>query len=503
MIRPVVPKTLATLRAALPSGQGEIALLLSGINLMLLNFIIVQHGTVAMGHAEIAVIVFSLAYFSGVSIGYLASDRLSKAAIRRLLPPFMLLQMVLLVGMQPFHYTLANAVGRFAEHHHAAWTWGDRAAAAVLFLLCAAFVTSLYAVFLPRVIEDEGKPLRRCYSIEITGSLLGLLLVPLLASISHEVLLGAYFATLVALALAVGVRPLVAGAMGAATIVFLLGFGPLDRAAAAWTYHRGFFWDIQEFPLTKYTPYHKIEVVKGDGAYQLLLNGTLQFGGDPRRTYAYFVAEYPARLLGAPTVALLGCGSMATLGRIGGFVPSIRIVDIDPQVFAAARTWFQDMNHLDQMSNWTFAADDAKHWLANSTERFDLILHDIPPARSRQVALTYTDEFFRLVKAHLTPRGLFSISSLTEFSPRSHYGKRMVATLASVFDRYVILVHQGSIYFYGGGPGVELPSPEKLRAAVEESRRPAVRVMTQREIDDLIRGETTITISNVGDLIYD
>src|SRR5262249_46903306 len=127
----------------------------------------------------------------------------------------------------------------------------------------------------------------------------------------------------------------------------------------------------------------------------------------------------------------------------------IKIVDLDPEVFAAAKRFFGKYNRLDELHNWTFTADDAKHFIANTDERFDLILHDIPPARSRQIALTYTEEFFRLVKARLQAGGLFSISSLTPFSRDSHYGKRMIATLTHVFDRYFILVHRGSVYFYG------------------------------------------------------
>jgi spermidine synthase len=292
--------------------------------------------------------------------------------------------------------------------------------------------------------------------------------------------------------------------MAAAAIAFLFWFGDWDRAGAAFRYAGYYGWKGDEIVFTKYTPYHKIEVVKARGGeHRLLLNGKRQFGGDPTRAYAYFVAEYPARLLGKPTVALLGCGSMATVGRIGDFVPRIAIVDLDAEVFGAARTFFQSYNRLDQLHNWTFTADDAKHWLASTDESFDLVLHDIPPARSRQIALTYTDEFFRLVKARLTPRGIFSISSLTPFSRDSHYGKRMVKTLASVFDRYFVLVRQGSLYFYGGGPELVVPDQAALREALDGHFRSGVQVRTKAEIDAQVEGESTITVSNVGDLIYD
>ena len=411
-------------------------------------------------------------------------------------------QMLLLVGMQPGYYVVARATAAWAGEHGLPWMLGEAVAGTGVFLLVAGFATSIYAVLLPRVIETGGAGLRRCYSLEIAGSLAGLLLVPVLAGVSHEALLAGYFAGLVALAAAAGAGVLVTGGMGVGAAVFLMGFAEWDRAAATAHYERYYDWENVEPVLAKWTPYHKIEVLRSRGVPRMLLNGKQQFVGGSG-TYAYFVAEYPARLLGSPRVLLLGCGSMATVGRIGNFVREVRIVDLDAEVFDAARTYFQDYNRLDTLRNWTFTADDAKHWLGNSSEQFDLILHDIPPARSRQVALTYTDDFFRLVKARLEPQGIFSISSLTPMREGSRYAKRMLATLASVFEHHWVLLHKGSAYFHGGGPGLTEPAPAELLERVDPAWRDEVTVLTRAQIAELTRGEKIITIANVGDLIYD
>lgn len=477
--------------------------MLAGVNLMLLNFILVQHATVAFQQAELAVLVCMLAYFSGVSLGYVVSDRLSADAVRRALPICLAVQLALLVWMQPAYYLVARSAAAWAIGHGLNWKAGDVVAGSFVFLLVAGFATSIYALLLPRVIETGNAGLRRCYSLEIAGSLAGLLLVPVLAGASHEALLGGYCAGLVALAAATGAGLLLTGSMAVGAALFLTQFGAWDRAAAGAHYARYYDWETPEPVFSKWTPYHKIEVVRSQGVPRLLLNGKQQFVGDTRGTYAYFVAEYPARLLGAPRVLLLGCGSMATVGRIGDFVPAVRIVDLDAEVFAAARKYFQEYNRLDSLTNWTFTADDAKHWLGNHGERFDLILHDIPPARSRQVALTYTDEFFRLVKSRLEPGGIFSISSLTPMEDGSRYAKRMLATLASVFERHWVLLHRGDAYFCGGGPALAEPPPAELLERVDPTRRSRVTVLTRPELAALTRGEKIITIGNVGDLIYD
>lgn len=470
---------------------------------MLLSFILVQHATVAFQRAELAVLVCMLAYFAGVSLGYVLSDRLSAAMVRRSLPVCLAMQMALLVWMQPAYYVVARAVRFWAARHELPWMLGDAVAGGGVFLVVAGFATSVYAVLLPRVIETGGAGLRRCYSIEIAGSLAGLMLVPVLAGAGHEALLGGYFAGLVALAAVTGAGVMLTAIMGLGAAVFLIGFGGWDASAAAGHYERYYEWEKVEPLFAKWTPYHKIEVVRSGGAPRMLLNGKQQFVGSSKGTYAYFVAEYPARLLGSPKVLLLGCGSMATVGRIGSFVPEVRIVDLDAEVFGAARKYFQEYNRLDTLTNWTFTADDAKHWLGNSREKFGLILHDIPPARSRQVALTYTEEFFRLVKERLEPRGIFSISSLTPMREGSHYAKRMFATLSSVFERHWVILHDGAAYFYGGGPELVEPPPVELLERVDPAWRDRVRVLTRAGVEESTRGEKIITIANVGDLIYD
>ena len=98
-----------------PRGKIEFLLFVTGINLTLLNFIMVQHATVAFRQMEIAVIVFSLAYFSGISLGYFFSDRLPRAIIRRLLPAFLIIQMTMIVLLQALFYVVSSDVGKWMD----------------------------------------------------------------------------------------------------------------------------------------------------------------------------------------------------------------------------------------------------------------------------------------------------------------------------------------------------------------------------------------------------
>jgi spermidine synthase len=194
---------------------------------------------------------------------------------------------------------------------------------------------------------------------------------------------------------------------------------------------------------------------------------------------------------------------MSTVGRIGDMCTSIQIVDLDEGVFNTSRKYFQKYNRLDSLENWQFEADDAKHFLANNSEKYDLILHDIPPAKSRQIALTYTREFFQSVKNNLTDRGIFSISSLTPLNSKSTYGLRMMATLADVFDEYFILTYKNGVYFFGGNETLIIADVNGIRESINHTDSKRVRILTKEEIEGIVKGADVITINNLRDLIFD
>jgi spermidine synthase len=499
---PATARTSGWRKAFRLNGRDERLLFLAGLDLMLLSFLLVQQATNAFAHREIAVMVVSLSYFAGVSLGYFVSHRVTPAWVQRLMPVFLVSQMALLIGVQALHQVVRRAVGDAARALELPRDLGAVAAGTVVAVWLACGATALYAVFLPIAVDGSRTGLRRAYSVEVSGSIVALAALPVLAAVSRTLVVALYFLAFLGIAAALGRGRVWLWSMAALVVAFLAVHSRLDAAVSAWYYAREYGWKVKGVPLIQYTSYHKIEVLDVGSVRALCLNGKRQFLGGPRRAYSYFVAEYPARLLGAPTVCVLGCGSMATVGRIGGLSPRVRIVDIDPGVFEASRVFFREYNRLDELHNWSFVADDAKHFVATTDERFDLVLHDIPPARNRQTALTYTDEFFRLVKARLTPGGVFSISSLTPLGG-SEYGRRMIATLASVFDRYFVLVDDDSVYFYGGGPGLQEPEASTLTAALDPGYAQGVRALSRAETDALVAGARVITTGNVGDLIYE
>jgi spermidine synthase len=389
---------------------------------------------------------------------------------------------------------LARTVARLA---------GPEAAYAVVFLAITLGSTSLYAVFPPNAVAQEGRSLSRCYAAEILGSLAGILALAALSRGGAAVVLGAYLAAFLAVAALAGASRRSLAAMGALAAGFLVSHERLDRMASEAIYRGDFNEGRPVRVLAAVTsPYQKIEVLEAEGRGRMLvLDGRLQFEPSWHDGYSYFVAEYPARLLGRPDVCVLGCGSMSTVGRLGDVAASIQIVDIDEAVFETSKAFFGDLNRLHEIKSWSFQPDDAKHFLAQSSATFDLFIDDIPPARTRQIALTYTREFFELVRARLRPRGIFSMPSLVPVtSQRSAYGRRLLATLAAVFDRVAVLTVRGSSYCFAIGDSLSVDE-ETLRGALEPPDAGSVRILLPDDVRRHVEGTPIITTNNMADLM--
>lgn len=474
-----------------PQRRRDLLLFLTGHNLVLLNYVLIRQLTASLADLETAALLMGLAYFSGVSLGYLRPERLSAARIGRLLPLFLAVQLAL-IALGPL---LAHALLRHA---------GETAACAVVFVVTTLGSTSLYAVILPNAIGDQGETLPRLYSAEIVGSLAGIVALIALSRGGPLPVHAAYLAAMVAIAALLGARRPALAALAVMAAIFLVTYQTLDRRVAEVIYREDF---NEGRPVrviaSRTSPYQKIEVLEAEGRGRMLvLDGRLQFEPAWHGDYSYFVAEYPARLLGRPDVCVLGCGSMSTVGRIGEGAASIHIVDIDEGVFETSRDHFGAQNRLGELRNWSFEADDAKHFMATTERTFDLILDDIPPARTRQIALTYTREFFSLVRARLRPRGLFSMPTLVPVtSRRSDYGRRMLATLAAAFEgQVVVLTARGASYCFGLGAALALDE-ETVRGAIEHPDAASVRILMPDEVARRVAGVPVITMDNLADLM--
>ncbi len=144
------------------------------------------------------------------------------------------------------------------------------------------------------------------------------------------------------------------------------------------------------------------------------------------------------------SVLIIGLGTGVTAGSfvVDPRIEQITICELEPSVRGAAEAFFSDVNHdvlADPRTRLVY--DDARHFLATTSQRFDIIAADPIHPWVRGAAALYSQEFYALCKRHLTEHGVVSqwlpLGSMDEAAVKSE-----TVTLFGAFDR-ATLWHTG------------------------------------------------------------
>lgn len=150
------------------------------------------------------------------------------------------------------------------------------------------------------------------------------------------------------------------------------------------------------------------------------------------------------------SVLIVGCGAGVTAGS---FVPHpsitrIVICEIEPLIPRAVATLFSKENHnvlRDPAVEVVY--DDARHYLATTKEKFDIITSDPIHPWVKGAAVLYSQEYFEICRAHLNPGGV-----VTQWVPFYESDRAVVqseiATFFSVFPHGTIWGNDDEGYGY-------------------------------------------------------
>jgi spermidine synthase len=142
------------------------------------------------------------------------------------------------------------------------------------------------------------------------------------------------------------------------------------------------------------------------------------------------LGHLPAMLHPEPkSVLIIGFGAGVTAGSFTRH-PSIErivIVEIEPEVAAASRQYFETENYAVLEDPRTeLVIDDGRHYLTTTTETFDLITTDPFNPWAKGAAALATREFLELCAEHLNPGGFISqwvpLYQMNEPAVRSQIG---------------------------------------------------------------------------------
>jgi spermidine synthase len=403
-------------------------LFFSGVNLMLIQWVMVREITTLLLGTELVVLLTSVSYFTGISIGY----RLSGHIKRTWLPALGIITLVMHLTLPVLVRLMVAAL----DEGGAYW-----AAFLALPLLIPFVVSAFYSVFLPHFVDNGDGGLGPLYMTELLGSMCGVGVLVFLADLGLPVVYAIYAAGLIAILLALGLGRWIAAVLALASGLWLVALPSLNQwSNELWyTTLMGFPQDTHVI-YSAYSPYQKVDVLElpsGDRA--LYLDGLSHFNGAFGNRLNVVVGEVPATLVKPQNSLVIGAGVMQTeqmLAQGGGHVTT---VEIDPVVADVGARLFYQYNDMDKLSNRTVVVDDAKHFLATTDALFDLIVADTPAALSIQPATLYSVPFYQSIHDHLTENGIFVGNMTSEFIPGDTVSRRVAASLLQVFDEVIVI----------------------------------------------------------------
>src|SRR5262245_15682508 len=286
-------------------------------------------------------------------------------------------------------------------------------------------------------VGSSNRPTRsaplRAYAINLLGSLAGVAAFALISWLQAPPV--AWFAV----AFAAAVPFLFAGKRAIAVVnVVLLG----ASLVVVPRMERGSLW----------SPYYKITLSQDRSDTVIAVNNIFHQSMAPVDQKEYFY-QWPYTALGDTfdDVLILGAGSGTDVAAaLKHGAKHVDAVEIDPVILRLGKERHPDRPYDDPRV--TAIVDDARHFLATTTKKYDLVVFALIDSLTVQSSFSgvrlesymFTEESFRAVRDHLKPRGLMV---LYNYFREKWLVDRLANTVARVFGQEPLgQVHQERAY---------------------------------------------------------
>lgn len=421
--------SIANSRTALRRAAFTPALIVfcAGANLMLVQWVLVRELTALLLGTELVTLLVSIAYFAGLSVGYRVAGRIKQTWLQ----PLAIITLILHLTLPIWFRLLVIGFGSAGAY------W---AAFVVLPLLTVFVVPAFYSIFLPRFVENGTGTLARLYALELLGSACGVLVLVVLGRLSLQAVYAIYFTGLLCILAALGMSRRWLVSVATAGILWLL----ILPAANAWS-NAAWYMGLLRLPagtttlFTGYSPYQKVDVLEApDGRRYLYLDGLEHFGDIDGSRLNVVMGQIPAMLTQPQNALVIGAGSMEMAAMIADHAGMVTTVEIDPMVIEASLRYFDAFNRMSTLPNRRIIIDDAKHFVANMGERYDMVAMDIPAAYSLQTATLYSAPFYEMIDGRLAENGVLVANLTSTFSPDDMVSRRIAASLLASFDQVMV-----------------------------------------------------------------
>lgn len=223
----------------------------------------------------------------------------------------------------------------------------------------------------------------------------------------------------------------------------------------------------EELKLFTNSIYGNMAVTRRGSQHNFYQNGVL-LGAERETLASEYLVHLPLLAHPAPkNVLLLGTGFNGPLKEVLRHAPaSVDDVELDPVLLGKAAEFLpRDLQDVLADRRIRICAADPRTFLRTQEGKFDAVLANLPDPTSVLINRNYTREFFRSVRARLSPGGLFAVR--LGFAPDyvtpelQRLGGSVYATLRDVF-RSVRVLPGDTIYYLAMTEGAEDPDPEKM-----------------------------------------
>ena len=208
------------------------------------------------------------------------------------------------------------------------------------------------------------------------------------------------------------------------------------------------------------------------------------------------------------TVLLIGGGISGSLAQLLRH-PSIRkveYVELDPRVIQLGKIHLPaEITSALADSRVAVHYQDGRRYLSRTSNRYDLILVNLPEPFTAQINRFYTKEFFRLAVSKMTEDAVFSFSASsaeTALGPtQARYLKLLYRTALSVFPEVVVFPGQTARFFCSNSRDTLTTLPETLVQRLQHRRLELLYVQDHYMLWDLspMRQDTLLAMISQAD----
>ena len=399
-----------------------VVLIISGCS-MCYELIISALSTYLLGNSVLQYSVTIGLYMAAMGLG----AYLSKFVTRRLFRHFA--QIELAVGLLGGTSSLVLFFAHLYLH-------GFRSLMYALVILIGLLVGAEIPI-LTRIVEEDRRHLRltlsSIFSIDYVGGLIGaiafpLLLLPKLGFFATSFLCGlvnAVAASIVLWRYGRRIEDVASLRVMAIALMAVMATGVVTSDYLASRVEGGLYRD--SVIVSEQTPYQKIVLTRRVDDLRLFLDGNIQFCSLDEYRYHEALVHVPMAMAASHAhVLVLGGGDGLAAREILKYddVSDVTIVDIDPSMtrLCAQNEAIAELNAGSLVDpRVRVCNEDAKRFLEESHEGYDVVIIDLPDPNSETLNQLYTDSFYRLVGNHLVDGGVFVTQSTSPYYAREAF----------------------------------------------------------------------------------